>query len=43
LKKTKVIILVMLAVYILSLGGGYIAGKRKLADINTLKSSKIFE
>jgi hypothetical protein len=27
----------MLAVYILSFGGGYVAGKRKLADINTLK------
>gem|GEM_PF-800359 len=43
LKKTKVIILVMLAVYILSFGAGYIAGKRKLADINTLKTSKIFD
>jgi hypothetical protein len=42
-KKSRFIVLAMLAVFILSFGAGYVAGKLKLADINKLRASKLSE
>jgi len=42
-KKSRFIILVMLAVFILSFGAGFVAGKLKLADIEKLRASKLSE
>ena len=39
--KAKVIVFIMLAVYVISFGAGYTAGKLKLADIEKLRNSKI--
>ncbi|MDP2915065.1 MAG: hypothetical protein Q8O91_06395 [Candidatus Aminicenantes bacterium] len=33
----------MLAVFVLSFGAGFIAGKLKLADVNKLRASKLTE
>lgn len=43
LKKAKAIFLVMLAVYVLSFGGGFLAGKLGLVKSTALQKSKIVE
>jgi hypothetical protein len=42
-RKAKGIILVMLAVYLVSFGAGYAAGKLKLTNINAVRESVLFE
>jgi hypothetical protein len=42
-KKARGILLVMLAVYLLSFGAGYLAGKRGWTDGAALRTTKIFE
>jgi len=43
LRKAKGVFLVMLAVYVLSFGGGFLAGKLKVVDLKALQKSKIVE
>ena len=43
LRKAKGVFLVMLAVYVLSFGGGFLAGKFKVVDFKALQKSKIVE
>jgi hypothetical protein len=42
-RKTKLIVLVMLAVFGLSFAAGYGAGKLKIADVNKVRSSKLVD
>ena len=43
LKKAKVVVLVMLAVYVVSFGAGFAAGKLKLANAVALRNSSFFQ
>jgi len=42
-KKSKLIFLIMLAVYVLGFGAGFAAGKLKLAELNKVRASKLSE
>jgi hypothetical protein len=42
-KKAKVIFLVMLVVFVVSFGAGYVSGKLKLANLDKIRTSKLQE